>query len=309
LLGTVVIGAINWDINLFIKRFPKRGEEVPVGKLTRVPGGKGANVAVAAARVLGPSKVGILGTLGKDDIAEKQVQIFEQEGVVVSGLKFSADVESGQAYILIDEHGENMIHSYRGANSMILPEDLEEQVRSQLISDASIITIMDPPFETSVKLAREAKRLGKIVAWDPGFYAEFGMKVRPLLENVDYLAANESETEHLTGMKTTRGAARVLMRANPKLKLITKLGAKGSILHEGTERTVCPAFNLAPHGLRVVNTVGCGDAFLGAFVAALAEGRSDQEALKWANVAAGLKATRPETRGSPKRETLFRYLS
>jgi ribokinase len=309
LLGTVVIGAINWDINLFIKRFPKRGEEVPVGKLTRVPGGKGANVAVAAARVLGPSKVGILGALGKDDIAEKQVQIFQQEGVVASGLKFSPDAESGQAYILIDERGENMIHSHRGANSLILPEDLEEHTRSQLISDSSIITIMDPPFETSVKLAREAKRLGKIVAWDPGFYAEFGMKVRPLLENVDYLAANESETRNLTSMKTSVGAARVLLRVNPKLKVITKLGSKGSILYQGAERTVCPAFDLGPHGLRVVNTVGCGDAFLGAFVAALAEGRSDQEALTWANVAAGLKATRPETRGSPTRETLFRYLS
>ncbi len=72
---------------------------------------------------------------------------------------------------------------------------------------------------------------------------------------------------------------------------------------------MCKGFDLKSRGLKVVNTVGCGDAFLGAFVAALSEGRSDREALEWGNCAAGLKATRPETRGSPDRETLLKYLS
>ena len=310
MLRVLIIGAINWDINLFVKKFPKKGEEILVDGLTRVPGGKAANVAVAAARLLGPDRAAVLGGLGKDNIGEEQVRIFQQEGVVVSGLKFCNEAESGQAYILIDKLGENTIHSYRGANSLFLPSDLDEPACRQLISEASIVTIMDPPLETSLKLAKEAKRLTKTVAWDPGLKAELGIaKAAGLLQNIDYIAANESETRNLTGTKSPREAARRLIKTNPKLKVITKLGAKGSIIHHGTKRIVCPAFDLTSHKLKVVSTVGCGDAFLGAFVAALSEGRSDEEAQRWGNCAAGLKATKPETRGSPDRETLLRYLS
>ena len=192
---------------------------------------------------------------------------------------------------------------------MILPQDLEDPAAKQLISEASIVTIMDPPLETSVKLAREAKRLGKRVAWDPGVKAQLGMaEVSSLLENVDYIAANESETENLTGISAAREAALKMIEVHPGLKVITKLGGLGSILHHGTSQVVRPAFDLAHHNLKVVNTVGCGDAFLGAFVAALSEGHSDEEALMWGNIAAGLKATRPETRGSPNRETLLKYM-
>lgn len=310
LVRTVVIGAINWDINLFVKKFPRGGEETVVDHITRVPGGKAGNVAVAAARLLGPDQVAILGGLGKDTVSAEQLRIFQKEGVVTSGLKFNENEESGQAYILIDEHGENIIHSFRGANSSIGPEDLDYPTRRELISAALVVVIMDPPFETSLKLAKEAKQLGKTVAWDPGVESELGFRrVEGLLENVDYVAANEAEIANLTGTKFPREAARRLIKINPSLKVVTKVGAKGCMLYHGKDRIVCKGLELKSRGLKVVNTVGCGDAFLGAFVAALSEGRSDKEALKWGNCAAGLKATRPETRGSPDRETLLKYLS
>lgn len=310
MVRTVVIGAINWDINLFVRKFPRGGEEIVVEHITRVPGGKAGNVAVAAARLLGPNQAAILGGLGTDNIASEQVRIFQEEGVVTSGLKFSQSMESGQAYIVIDERGENIIHSYRGANSSMAPEDLDDPTRRDLISAASVVTIMDPLFETSLKLAKDAKRLGKTVAWDPGVKSELGIKkVEGLLENVDYVAANEAEIANLTGTRVPREAARRLIKVNPKLKAVTKVGAKGCMLYHGKDKIVCKGLDLKSHGLKVVNTVGCGDAFLGAFVAALSEGRSDQEALEWGNCAAGLKATRPETRGSPDRETLVKYLA
>jgi ribokinase len=238
------------------------------------------------------------------------VRIFQDEGVITSGLKFSQGMESGQAYIVIDGQGENIIFSFRGANSSIAPEDLDDPSRRELISAASVVAIMDPPFETSLKLAKETKRLGKIVAWDPGVKSELGIaKVKGLIENVDYVSANESEIVNLTGTKIFREAARRLIKFNPNLKAITKMGAKGCTLHHGMERIVCKGLDLKSRGLKLVNTVGCGDAFLGAFVAALSEGRSDGEALEWGNCAAGLKATRQETRGSPDRETLLKYLS
>jgi ribokinase len=309
LLKTIVIGAINWDINLFIRRFPRKGEEVVVNRITRVPGGKAGNVAVAAARLLGANQVAILGGLGKDAIALEQVRIFQEEGVVTSGLKFTPETESGQAYIVIDERGNNIIHTHFGANATITSEDLDDSTRQQLISETAVVTIMDPPFETALNLARKAKLLNKTVVWDPGVKSELGVEgVRELLQSVNYVVANESECENLTGVRNPAQAAKKLIRTNEELKVITKLGSRGATLHYGRKKISHDSLDLGSRGLRVVNTVGCGDAFLGAFVAALSEGRSDEEALRWGNCAGGLKATRPETRGSPNRETLHKYL-
>ena len=305
-----MIGNVNWDVNLFIKEFRHKGEEVVVNRITRVPGGKAGNAAVAAARLLGPGQAAIFGGLGKDAVGSQQKEVFEREGVITSGLKFCEGVESGQAYIAIDDEGANIIHTYSGANAMFTPEDLEDPVRRELISDAAVITIMDPPFETAVKLAQTAKRLGKIVAWDPGVRSELGVeRAHVLLENVDYVVANEYEIANLGGSKNPDTAAKQLASANNRMKIVVKLGGKGCVMHHEQKRDVSPNFDLASVGLKVVNTVGCGDAFLGAFVAALSEGRSDLDALRWGNCAGGLKATRFETRGSPTRETLFEYLS
>lgn len=309
MLKTLVIGAINWDINLFVKKFPRGGEEVVVAHITRVPGGKAGNVAVAAARLLGPNQAAIIGGLGKDFIASEQVKIFEQEGVVVSGLKFNENVESGQAYIVIDEEGENIIHTHFGANATLTPDDLDTAERRKLVSEAAVITIMDPPFETALKLAKDVKRLGKTVAWDPGIKSTLGAEsVRNLVENTDYVVANQSEVKNLTGTNDPEKGAAELMRLNPRLKVVTKLGAKGVQMYHENNKTVVGPFDLNSYGMKVVNTVGCGDAFLGAFVAALAEGHTDQESLRWANCAGGMKATRQETRGSPNRAELLRHL-
>ena len=309
LIKTVVIGAINWDINLFVKKFPREGEEVVVGRILRVPGGKAGNVAVAAARLLGPDQSAIFGGLGRDSVATEQVRIFEKEGVIISGLKFTDQAESGQAYIVIDEQGENMIHTHQGANGTFTPADLDDSLRKKLVSDASVVTIMDPPFDTAVKLAAESKRLKKTVVWDPGVKSDLGLhKVTAILENVDYVVANESEILNLTGSENYDSAASLFRKVNERSKLVAKLGANGCILFGKDERISSKALDIESVGLKVVNTVGCGDAFLGAFVAALSEGRSDVDALKWGNCAGGLKATRSETRGSPDRDTLLGHL-
>ena len=309
MIKTVVIGAINWDINLFVKKFPREGEEVVVGHILRVPGGKAGNVAVAAARLLGPDQSAILGGLGRDSVAAEQVKIFEKEGVIISGLKFTDQAESGQAYIIIDEQGENMIHTHQGANGTFTPADLDDSLRQKLISNASVVTIMDPPFDTAVKLAAQSKRLEKTVVWDPGVKSELGLhNVTAILENVDYVVANESEILNLTGNENYDSAAGLFRKVNEQSKLVAKLGANGCILFGKDERISSKALDIETVGLKVVNTVGCGDAFLGAFVAALSEGRSDIDALKWGNCAGGLKATKSETRGSPDRNTLLSHL-
>jgi ribokinase len=309
MVATVVVGAINWDTTMFVDRFPRKGEEVVVHRITNAPGGKGGNAAIASARLLGSNRTAIIGALGNDWVGTEHTRIFKEEGVDVSGLKHSESVHSGQAYIIVDKTGENQIHTYFGANATILPEDFENESRRRLIENANLISIMDPPFETSLKLAKEAKRLGKVVAWDPGVKSQMGFNAAStLLPYTDYFLANESELRFLAGAKTRDSAARKLRGVNPKLRVVMKLGAKGAIMYSGEDRIVSPGLDMKAVGLKVVNTVGCGDAFMGAFAAALIEGRSDLEALGWANYAAGLKATRAETRGSPDRATLLKYL-
>lgn len=281
-----------------------------VHRITRVPGGKAGNTAVAAARLLGPNQAAILGALGKDAVASEQVRIFQEEGVNVSGLKFTESVESGQAYLVIDAKGENIIYTHSGANARITPEDLDDPTRRELVAESSVITIIDPPLETALKLARQARELGKVIVWDPGVKSRMGVKhSEEILQKADYVLANESEVALLTGTKDRSASVRRLLKINGKLGVVAKLGSKGSIMYKGRRRVVSRPIDLKSLGMKVVNTVGCGDAFLGAFVSALCEGRSELEALNWGNIAGGLKATRAETRSSPNRETLLKLLA
>jgi ribokinase len=219
-------------------------------------------------------------------------------------------MHSGQAYIIVDKSGENEIHTYFGANATILPEDLDTPTRRRLIENANLICIMDPPFETSLKVAKEARRLGKVVTWDPGIKSRLGFDITStLLPYVDYFVANESEVGFLTSTKTRDSAALKLRHVNPKLRVIMKLGAKGAVMYAEEKRVLSAGLDLKAVGLKVVNTVGCGDAFIGALAAAVSEGHPDEEALRWASCAAGLKAAKAETRGSPDRATLLKYLS
>ena len=193
---------------------------------------------------------------------------------------------------------------------MITPLDLDDPIRREMISEATVITIMDPPFETALKLAQTAKRSAKVVAWDPGVKSELGVEqVHALLENVDYVVANEHEIVNLAGSTNLNVAAKRLAAANKQMRVIVKLGSKGCVMYHDDKLNVSPNLDLLSIGLKVVNTAGCGDAFLGAFVAGLSEGQSDLDALKWGICAGALKASRFETRGSPTREVLLKHVA
>jgi ribokinase len=120
----LVCGAVNWDTTLFIDRFPKPGEEVRVMKLISVPGGKAANTAVAAVKILRANSVGVIGMLGIDDIAEKQIRILQNEGIDISLIFRHDGMLSGQAYVIVDSKGENVILTHQGANLGIKPEHI-----------------------------------------------------------------------------------------------------------------------------------------------------------------------------------------
>src|SRR5215471_9008350 len=113
----LVTGALNWDVNLFVKKLPLRGEEVVVERIERVPGGKGGNLSVAAARILGPGRVALLACVGKDVVGRNQVDILRRDGVETGAIQELDGVESGQAFITVGEDGQNVVETHFGANA------------------------------------------------------------------------------------------------------------------------------------------------------------------------------------------------
>jgi len=273
-----------------------------------VSGGTAANVAVAAARLLGPRRVAFIGALGEDPIAEQQISILGDEGVDFSGVLIVPGEESGQAYISISVDGANEIHTYFGANLRITAKHFRDRERLDLIRQARVCVIMDPPIEAAEALAATCRGHGVSVMWDPGVYAEHGLEtLLPTLRNTDYFILNHLEYENLLGTSDPKQVMERLDEQVRGVKAIIKHGAEGStICLDSTGATVSmDAVPLEELGLSVVNTVGCGDAFIGGFASAKVEGLDDIEALRHASAAGSFKATRKETRGGPAMEELL----
>ena len=311
MVDLICCGAINWDINLFMERLPRAGEEAPVKEIQRVSGGTAANVSVAAARILGPGRVAFIGVLGSDDVAEQQIRILGEEGVDHSGVVRVSDEESGQAYITIGADGSNIIHTYFGANLRLRSSHLSEPRRLSLVEQSKVCVIMDPPIEAAEELAFLCKKNGVTVIWDPGVYSEKGLDaLRTTLRNTDYFILNHLEYENLLGTSEPREVMKALQSHAKGLKAIIKHGSEGSTLclDSSGAKIVMEAVPLDKLGMSVVNTVGCGDAFIGGFASAKVEGLGDEEALRRASAAGSFKATKKETRGGPTRQELLDLL-
>jgi ribokinase len=302
-----VCGAINWDISCFVERLPVPGEEVTIKHITRVSGGTGGNVAVAAARILGAKEVALIGALGRDDIARQQIAALEDEGVITEGIQHIKREESGQAYILVDQTGENVIASHLGANARLCLEHLNKvQVKRQL-QECRGIVLTDPPLEVAVELIHLAKRRGIPVLWDPGILISPNWEaLQSLARQAEVLFLNETEANTLLGTEELNMSLQRLKELGLGNHAVLKLGAQGAAMLEPASGTVIeiPALPLKELGLNVINTVGCGDVFAGVFAAYHVMGRSLEQSLFMASAAAGLNATKPETRGSPDRASL-----
>jgi len=303
----VVCGAINWDISCFVEQLPVPGEEVTIKHITRVSGGTGGNIAVAAARILGAKEVALIGALGRDDIARQQIAALEDEGVITEGIQHIKREESGQAYILVDQTGENVIASHLGANARLCLEHLNKVQVKQQLQECRGIVLTDPPLEVAVELIHLAKRRAVPVLWDPGIL--IGPNLEALLSlarQAEVLFLNETEANALLGTDELNTSLQRLKELGFGNHAVLKLGAQGAAMLEPTSGTVVevPALPLKKLGLNVVNTVGCGDVFAGVFAAYHILGSSLAQSLIMASAAASLNATKPETRGSPDRASL-----
>jgi ribokinase len=284
----VVVGSINLDLVGATQRIPIAGETVAGLSFQTFPGGKGANQAVAAAR-LGAS-VSMLGKLGTDAFGAQLRESLEESKVNTDGIEVVPG-SSGVALITTDAKGENAITVVAGANAHLSPVDLDTHIDT-IRSAGILLTQLEIPLETVQYLGEIAIREGIPLVLDP---APARALSASLLKCVDWLTPNETEACFLLGWapgelsnETLEDAANALLTLGSQ-NVIIKLGGRGCFvaLLDGT-RQLMPAY-----GVRAIDTTAAGDAFNGALAVALLNGQDALSSASWATAVAAISVTRP----------------
>ncbi|MDP0494918.1 MAG: ribokinase [Verrucomicrobiota bacterium JB024] len=280
----LVVGSVNMDVVTPIGRLPQPGETIHVGDITLVPGGKGANAAVAAARLGGA--VRFAGSVGEDAFGQELSATLEREGIDTGSLTVS-DKSTGTAVILLNEaSGQNSIMVGPGANAeTVAPSDPTWYAGADML-----MLQLETPVEVAVAAARLARRQGVRVLLDPA--PASASLPSELLEAVDVLLPNESELATLSGLPTgnldeAATAARQLIRRSGVQEVVVTLGAQGALWVNAGSTLHLPSLSV-----EVVDTTAAGDTFAGALAVALASGQAMSEALRYAVTAGALACTR-----------------
>ncbi|MFF9911006.1 ribokinase [Streptomyces sp. NPDC013457] len=270
----VVLGSTNMDLVAFVPRAPALGETVTGREFRTIPGGKGANQAVAAARA--GADVSMIGAVGTDDFGGRLRAALEASGVDTDLLR-TVEGPSGTAHIVVDDEGGNAIVVVPGANGTVASLDHGDEA---LITNAGTLLLqLELPLPVVVEGAVTARRLGVRTVLTP---APAQPLPPELLAATDLLVPNEHEAAALTGVADPRSAAVALLAQVPEV--VITLGAAGSLYaSRGTEPFAVPAPRV-----RAVDTTAAGDTFVGALAVALGEGRPVREAMAWASTAAAL---------------------
>ena len=281
----LVVGSSNTDMVIKAAHLPRPGETILGGTFFMNPGGKGANQAVAIAR-LGGSVTFICKT-GSDIFGHQSQQLFEEEGINTSYVFSDSGNPSGVALITVDEKAENCIVVASGANANLLPSDLAKAEEAIELADL-ILMQLEVPMETVCFVADIAWQKGKKVILNP---APAHPLPADLLHHLYLITPNETEAEMITGVKITDEisaveAARILSGMGVQHVIIT-LGSKGALICSDGEAEIVPALKV-----EAVDTTAAGDVFNGALTVALSEGRSLKESVRFACKASAISVTR-----------------
>jgi ribokinase len=295
----VVVGSVNLDIVVPVTRHPAPGATVLGGDHRRHRGGKGANQAVAAARL--GQKVEFVGCVGDDDAGRTLVSGLQDDGVGVDHVRVDPGAPTGLALITVDQEGENAIVVSPGANARLAPLDLE-QVTSLLERTDALLLQLEVPLET---VERAAALASGTVVLNPAPARALPPK---LLRRVDVLVPNRGELAEISGGPTPKGFDEVVAAARglegPSAVVVT-LGAEGAVVVTADRVEHIPALEVEP-----VDTTGAGDAFCGALADALVRAEGLSAAARWAAAAAASSVTRAGAQDSlPTRAEVERLLA
>jgi len=281
----IVVGSSNMDLVVKSPRIPAVGETILGGDFIMIPGGKGANQAVAAAKL--GAEVYFIAKLGHDVFAEQSLANFKKEGVNAKYVVQTKQAPSGVALIMVDENGNNVIVVAPGANQKLSPEDVKK-AESDIGSCGAVVAQLEVPLETVEFAGRLANDSGVPFILDPAPAQNLGPE---FLKMADVLTPNETEAEILTGKEVTdedsaRTAAEDLLERGARAVILT-LGAKGFVLATRDRTEYVSAVNVD-----AVDATAAGDAFNGALAVGLAQGKTLDDAASFANYVAALSVTK-----------------
>lgn len=303
-MSVVVFGSINMDLVVRTPRLPAPAETITGHEFFTAPGGKGANQAVAAARLGVPTRM--VGRVGGDAFGQELRQNLARAGADVSSVFTDPAVSSGVAVIGVDDNAQNNIIIVPGANGRVGQDDLT-RLDAALAGAKVLLLQLEVPLEAVVAAARLAHQRGITVVLDP---APAQLLPTELYTLVDILTPNEVEAGQLVGAAVksqadAAAAAKNLLELGVKTAMI-KMGALGvSVAEAGGDAAFVPAFKV-----QAVDTVAAGDAFNGGLAAALLEGKALPEAIRWGAAAGALSATKMGAQPSmPTRAEFDAFLS
>ncbi|HUF10626.1 MAG TPA: ribokinase [Rhodothermales bacterium] len=299
----LVVGSANMDLVVTCDRFPEPGETVFGGSFATYPGGKGANQAVAAARLEGD--VLLLAKLGSDAFGDELEHHLRESGVHVEYLLRDETAPTGVALITVEGSGQNEILVVSGSNMELSPDDVVAH-RDLFDGVSTLLLQLETPIPTAQAAAEIARDRGVAVVLNPAPAAELPDE---LLQKVDYLTPNELEAEKLSGVavrdldSAEQAALRLLARG--VRNVIVTLGATGALrVHkDGVQFAAAPVVD-------AVDSTAAGDAFNGAFARALSWRWAASEALEFAVYAASFSVTRPGAQPSlPSLNDLISFIT
>jgi ribokinase len=283
----VVLGSVNQDNIIRLQRLPRPGETVVGHHHSLVGGGKGANQAVAAARL--GSHVTFITCVGDDSFGRSALSEFNADGININAIEICNNENTGTAFILVDESGQNCIAICANANGMLSESVVDRHAETIKIADYLLLQLETPMagIEHAITLARQDH---SYVILNPA-PAPAHPLTDQLLSQLDLITPNETEAEILTGIKVvdeeTAGlAARYFIRKGVKNVIIT-LGSRGAYVFQHNRGAIIPGYPV-----KAVDTTAAGDTFNGALAVALSEGKTLEQATLFANKASAISVTR-----------------
>ena len=277
----VVVGSSNTDMVINVDRIPKGGETVIGNNFSMIPGGKGANQAVAASR--GGGDVTFIANIGKDTFGDRSIKGFLKDGINVDYIVRDKKIHSGMALINVDKNGENSISVAVGSNDKLSSKDIEKGRRAIESAD-TLLVHLEIPSKTVSKSIELSYSHGVKVILNPAPIRKFD---RRILKKVFIMTPNEHEAEALTGIKIrtendAKKASRKILKEVMEAVIIT-MGSRGAFVATKDFQKLVPAFKT-----KVVDTTAAGDTFNGFLAVALAENKDLLDAVRFANAAAVL---------------------